>query len=60
MPLLSTLAAVVILVSSAEDNLEREYRYDLRPRALDNPPDYDQVAINITNVFLRRHLVQTL
>lgn len=45
MPLLSTLAALVILVSSAEDNLERDYRYDLRPRALDSTPEYDQVGI---------------
>lgn len=45
MPLLSTLAALVILVSSAEDNLERDYQYELRPRALANSPDYDQVGI---------------
>lgn len=45
MPLLSTLAALVILVSSAEDNLERDYQYELRPRALADPPDFDQVGI---------------
>lgn len=45
MPLLSTLAALVILVSSAEDNLERDYQYELRPRALAISPDYDQVHI---------------
>ncbi|XP_049874992.1 uncharacterized protein LOC126373068 [Pectinophora gossypiella] len=39
MPLLSTLAALVIIVHSAEEgmdrDLDREYRYDLRPRVLD-------------------------
>ncbi|XP_068631447.1 TNF receptor-associated factor family protein DDB_G0272098-like [Battus philenor] len=34
MPLLSTLAALVIIVHSAEEDLE-EYRRDLRPRILD-------------------------
>ncbi|XP_059045180.1 uncharacterized protein LOC131840976 [Achroia grisella] len=43
MPLLSTLAALVIIVHSAEEDLDADYRYDLRPRALDTgTPSYDQ------------------
>ncbi|XP_022826710.1 uncharacterized protein LOC111356540 [Spodoptera litura] len=43
MPLLTTLAALVIIVHSAEEDLEAEYRHDLRPRALDTgAPNYDQ------------------
>ncbi|XP_061376861.1 uncharacterized protein LOC116770618 [Danaus plexippus] len=34
MPLLSTLAALVIIVHTAEDNFEQNYR-DLRPRSMD-------------------------
>ena len=42
MPLLSTLAALVIIVHTAEENYERDYR-EVR-RALDvEPPNYDQV-----------------
>ncbi|CAG9788152.1 unnamed protein product [Diatraea saccharalis] len=43
MPLLSTLAALVIIVHSAEEDAERDYRYELRPKALDmRPSDYGQ------------------
>ncbi|XP_063828683.1 uncharacterized protein LOC135078054 [Ostrinia nubilalis] len=45
MPLLSTLAALVIIVHSAEENLERdtrERRFDLRPRLLDMRPTDEQ------------------
>ncbi|KAH9630535.1 hypothetical protein HF086_018451 [Spodoptera exigua] len=43
MPLLTTLAALVIIVHSAEEDLEAEYRHDLRPRELDTgAPSYDQ------------------
>ncbi|XP_021201544.3 titin [Helicoverpa armigera] len=43
MPLLTTLAALVIIVHSAEEDLEAEYRHDLRPRILDTgTPSYDQ------------------
>lgn len=46
MPLLTTLAALVIIVNSAEEDLETEYRHDLRPRILDTgTPSYDQVNI---------------
>ncbi|XP_050344504.1 uncharacterized protein LOC126769662 [Nymphalis io] len=42
MPLLSTLAALVIIVHSAEENYEQNYR-QIRPRALDlGQPNYDQ------------------
>ncbi|XP_041981110.1 uncharacterized protein LOC121734595 [Aricia agestis] len=42
MPLLSTLAALVIIVHSAEENFEPDYR-DYRPRALDTSPvSYEQ------------------
>ncbi|KAM3961530.1 uncharacterized protein ACR2FA_004426 [Aphomia sociella] len=43
MPLLSTLAALVIIVHSAEEDLDPDYRYELRSRALDTgTPSYDQ------------------
>lgn len=48
MPLLSTLAALVIIVHSAEEHRDRDrdYRYDLRPRSLDTvTPNYDQVTV---------------
>lgn len=35
MVLLSTLAALVIIVHSAEEEYENQYRRGLRPRALD-------------------------
>ncbi|XP_047534091.1 uncharacterized protein LOC125068816 [Vanessa atalanta] len=42
MPLLSTLAALVIIVHSAEENYEQNYR-QIRPRALDlTQTNYDQ------------------
>lgn len=42
MPLLSTLAALVIIVHTAEENYDRDYRDERR--ALDiEPPIYDQV-----------------
>ncbi|XP_069360001.1 uncharacterized protein [Maniola hyperantus] len=44
MPLLSTLAALVIIVHSAEENYEREYHM-MRPRALDTQTNYDQVQM---------------
>lgn len=45
MPLLSTLAAMVIIVNSAED-MDPEFRRGLRPRAV-NPgtTSYEQVTI---------------
>lgn len=44
MPLLTTLAALVIIVNSAEEDIEAEYRHDLRPRMLDTgTPSHDQV-----------------
>lgn len=44
MPLLTTLAALVIIVHSAEEDLEMEYRHDLKPRILDTgTPNLDQV-----------------
>lgn len=44
MPLLTTLAALVIIVNSAEEDMETEYRHDLRPRMLDTgTPSHDQV-----------------
>lgn len=47
MPLLSTLAALVIIVHSAEENLDREHRYELRPRFLDTrSAENEQVSIN--------------
>ncbi|XP_075976813.1 uncharacterized protein LOC142977029 [Anticarsia gemmatalis] len=43
MPLLTTLAALVIIVHCVEEDLESEYRYDLRPRILDTgTPSHDQ------------------
>ncbi|KAJ8719677.1 hypothetical protein PYW08_011852 [Mythimna loreyi] len=43
MPLLTTLAALVIIVHSAEEDMETEYRHDLRPRVLDTgTPNFDQ------------------
>lgn len=51
MPLLSTLAALVIIVHSAEEGLDREVRdrrYDLRPRLLDTrPTQNEQVVISL-------------
>lgn len=45
MPLLSTLAALVIIVHSAEEIYERESR-QIRSRALDvAPPNYEEVFI---------------
>ncbi|XP_052742050.1 dual specificity protein kinase splB [Bicyclus anynana] len=41
MPLLSTLAALVIIVHSAEEEYEREYHM-MRPRALDTETNYEQ------------------
>lgn len=56
MPLLTTLAALVIIVHSAEEDLEAEYRHDLRPRALDTgAPNYDQV--NSFTLFLNYNRV---
>ncbi|CAB3247274.1 unnamed protein product [Arctia plantaginis] len=43
MPLLTTLAALVIIVHCVEEDLETEYRHDLRPRILDKgTSDYEQ------------------
>ncbi|XP_061717965.1 uncharacterized protein LOC133525652 isoform X2 [Cydia pomonella] len=41
MPLLSTLAALVIIVHSAEEEMNRGYRRDLRPRAVETA-SYEQ------------------
>ncbi|XP_063624931.1 putative uncharacterized protein DDB_G0292292 [Cydia splendana] len=41
MPLLSTLAALVIIVHSAEEEMNRGHRRDLRPRAVDTA-SYEQ------------------
>lgn len=47
MPLLTTLAALVIIVHCVEEDLETEYRHDLRPRILDTGThSNDQVNIN--------------
>lgn len=44
MPLLSTLAALVIIVHSAEEDNEYDYRVDLRPRIVDTGINsYEQV-----------------
>lgn len=45
MPLLSTLAALVIIVHTAEENYELSYR-ETNPRIVDlEPHSYDQVNI---------------
>ncbi|XP_037293397.1 uncharacterized protein LOC115443553 isoform X2 [Manduca sexta] len=43
MPFLSTLAALVIIVHSTEEDTQSDYRRDLRPRVLDTgTPTYEQ------------------
>lgn len=46
MPLLSTLAALVIIVNSTEEDLDPAYRYELRPRTLDTgTTSHEQVGL---------------
>lgn len=44
MPLLTTLAALVMIVHCVEEDLDTDYRHDLRPRVLDTgTSNYEQV-----------------